>query len=257
MVASALIIEPEEAKREAAAELLQTKGFKVTEAACWPDDAESLISPTTQFVLAGADTLEEHHLEKIRNIDDSLPVFIVGAGTSSSMSIAALKAGMVMFTVNFDEAVEAALLNHSATLKRLSAWKGAEAQLRDELLFAAPPKAIAPITKLHDPATGRIDAARIADYLGVPLAFMAAALDRNYSTIAKTPAAESLQERLQDFKRVIEVLQHVLGDRISVRSWMNTLHPDLAWKTPKSVIQEGNISAVRRLIDSALSGNLT
>jgi CheY-like chemotaxis protein len=257
MVATALLIEPEETTREAAAELLQSKGFEVTEAAYWPDDAESLISDTTQFVLIDAETLEESHLEAIRSIDKSLPVFIVGSELSSHIPPAALKAGMVQYFFNFDAAIEAAMLHQAATLKRISGWRGAEAQLRDELLFAKPAGAIEPITKLHDPASGRIDAARVAEYLGAPLAFMADAFKRNYSTVAKTPAAESLQKPLQDFKRVIEVLQHVLGDRISVRSWMHTPHPDLSWKTPHSIIQEGNIGAVRRLIDSGLGGSLT
>jgi CheY-like chemotaxis protein len=259
MVANALLIEPEETTREAASELLQANGFDVTEAAHWPDDAESLISNTTQFVLVDAETIETRQdiLEKIRNIDASLPVFVFGAGLSFATSHAALKAGNVMYTYNYDDAIEAAVRRLSATLKRVSAWKGPEGQLRDELLFAEPAKATETITALHDPDTGRIDALKIADYLGVPLAFMATALKRNYSTVAKTPAAESLQGPLQDFKRIIEVLQHVLGDRVSVRSWMNTPHPDLAWRTPRSVLQEGNADAVRGLIDSGLSGNLT
>jgi hypothetical protein len=113
------------------------------------------------------------------------------------------------------------------------------------------------VEALHDPDTGRVDAARVARYLNESLAFMAAALRRNYSTVVKTPAAVTLQERLRDFKRIIEVLEHVLGGAERMRIWMNTLHPDLDDETPRNVIASGKVAVVRGMIDSALSGNLT
>jgi len=116
---------------------------------------------------------------------------------------------------------------------------------------------IQPINKLHDPANGRVDAERVASYLNEPLAFIASALQRKYSTVAKTPAAPSLQAGLLDFKRILEVLEHVLGDAQSVRIWMNTPHPDLDGMTPRAVTESGNVSAIRRMIDSSLSGNLS
>lgn len=117
--------------------------------------------------------------------------------------------------------------------------------------------AIPTIKALHDPNTGRVDAARVAGYLNESLAFMAAALGRNYSTVAKTPAAVPLQERLRDFKRIIEVLDYVLGEPESMRIWMNTPHPDLDDQTPRNVIANGHVSVVRGMIDSSLSGNLS
>jgi DNA-binding protein HU-beta len=118
-------------------------------------------------------------------------------------------------------------------------------------------RTIPTIKALHDPSTGRVDAARVARYLNESLAFMAAALGRNYSTVAKTPAAVPLQERLRDFKRIIEVLDYVLGDPESMRIWMNTPHPDLDDQTPRNVIADGRIAVVRGMIDSSLSGNLS
>jgi DNA-binding protein HU-beta len=122
---------------------------------------------------------------------------------------------------------------------------------------SASTQAIPGIKALHDPETGRVDAARVARHLNESLAFMAAALRRNYSTVAKTPAAVSLQEPLRDFKRVIEVLEHVLGGAEGMRIWMNTPHPDLDGKPPREVIASGGIAIVRGMIDSSLSGNLT
>jgi nucleoid DNA-binding protein len=118
-------------------------------------------------------------------------------------------------------------------------------------------RAIPTIKALHDQDTGRVDAVRVARYLKESLVFMAAALGRNYSTVVKTPAAVPLQERLRDFKRIIEVLEHVLGGAEGMRIWMNTPHPDLDNETPRDVIASGKVAVVRRMLDSSLSGNLS
>jgi nucleoid DNA-binding protein len=122
---------------------------------------------------------------------------------------------------------------------------------------SATTQTIPTIKALHDPETGRVDAARVARYLNESLVFMAAALRRNYSTVVKTPAALPMQERLRDFKRIIEVLEHVLGGAESMRIWMNTPHPDLDDGTPRDVIASGKVAVVRGMIDSSLSGNLS
>ncbi|HET8774312.1 MAG TPA: antitoxin Xre/MbcA/ParS toxin-binding domain-containing protein [Thermoanaerobaculia bacterium] len=251
MVASAVIIEPQDETRETAVEMLEKQGFDVTEYAGWKPDFT--ISDGTTFCLVEAKTLDEHReiLDEIRSVDESLPVFVVGPEKLSRAAVnAALEAGMVQWVLNYDKAVDAAVQAFRAMMKRASAWRGSS-------LPDTPAQPIGPVTELHDPESGRIDAARVATYLGLPLAFLAKALGRNYSTVAKTPAAESLQESLRDFKRVIEVLQHVLGDRTSVRIWMNTPHPDLGQKSPRDVAEMGKIGAVRRLLDSRLSGNLS
>jgi hypothetical protein len=152
--------------------------------------------------------------------------------------------------VNYDKAVDAAVQAFRSMWKRASTWQGA--MFSD--MSVGP---IEPVNALHDPETGRVDAGRVAAYLGVPLAFMAKALGRNYSTVAKTPAAESLQESLYDFKRVIEVLHYVYNDPTSVRIWMNSPHPDLSLKSPREVAEGGKISVVREMLDSMLSGNLS
>jgi len=118
-------------------------------------------------------------------------------------------------------------------------------------------QAVPTIKDLHDPETGRLDAARVARHLNESLAFVAAALGRNYSTVAKTPAAASLQERLRDFKRIIEVLEHMFGGAEGMRIWMNTPHPDLDGQTPRDVIASGRVAVVRGMIDGPLSGTLS
>ncbi len=251
MAANAVIIEPKEKTREAAVEMLEKQGFDVTEYDGWKPDIR--ISDGTSFCLVEAKTLDEHReiLDEIRSVDESLPVFVVGPEKLSRAAVnAALEAGMVQWVVNYDKAVYAAVQAFRSMWKRASTWRG-------PVFSDAPAGPIGPMNELHDPETGRIDTGRVAAYLGVPLAFMAKALGRNYSTVAKTPAAESLQEALHDFKRVIEVLHYVHNDRTSVRIWMNSPHPDLSLKSPREVAEAGKMSIVRDMLDSMLSGNLT
>jgi FixJ family two-component response regulator len=265
MTAHALIIEPEESTRDAAADLLEQKGFVVTETANWPEEIDLMISDSTACVFIEAKTFEEHHdlLEDLRKIDEALPVFVFGnhsriQHTLSMMALAsAVRAGGVQYAPDMPEAIENAIETLRATWKRARNWQGTAAAVADQMASARPAGPIQAVKVIHDPATGRLDAARVADYLGVSLAFLAEALGKKYSTVAKTPNAASLQAGLLDFKRIVEVLQHVFGDVESVRIWMNTPHPDLDYRTPKSVAQSGKVSVIRRMIDSTLSGNLS
>jgi hypothetical protein len=249
MAANAVIIEPKDTTRESAVELLEKQGFDVTEYDGWKPDFT--ISGETTFCFVEAKTLEEHReiLDEIRSVDESLPVFVVGPEKLSRAAVnAALEAGMVQWVLSYDKAVNAAVQAFRSMMKRVSTWQG-------RAFSDTPAGRIEPLKELHDPETGRVAAGRIAAYLGVSLAFMAKALGRNYSTVAKTPAAESLQESLRDFKRVIEVLQYVFGDHTSVRVWMNSPHPDLSLKSPREVAEAGKIGVVRDMLESALAGN--
>lgn len=260
MTAHAVIIESEDEASDSAVEQLEKQGFDVTHLTEWPSGIDIVASNETGFVLVEAKTFAMHRgmLDEIRNVDESLPVFVVGPEKlSRAAQSAALEAGMVKYVDDWSKAIDSAVQAFRATLRRASAWRETSIPVHEEMARAKPSTGIEAVTELHDPDSGRVDASRIAAYLGVSLAFVAKALGRNYSTVAKTPAAEALQPSLHDFKRVIEVLQHVLGERTSVRIWMNTPHPDLGYKSPRDVAEAGNISAVRRMLDSTLSGNLS
>src|SRR5256885_1768151 len=49
------------------------------------------------------------------------------------------------------------------------------------------------LPELHDEATGRIDALKVARYMGVPLARLAEALQLNYKATHRNPSAEAAQ----------------------------------------------------------------
>jgi len=110
------------------------------------------------------------------------------------------------------------------------------------------------LPELHAPETGRIDAERIAEYLGVPLSKLSEALGVNYSTLHKTPSAPSLQEALSPIKRSLDILSDVFRDRSTIRVWLNSPHPDLGRRTPLQVILEGRSIAVETILENALAG---
>lgn len=112
----------------------------------------------------------------------------------------------------------------------------------------------ATLPELHDPATGRIDAARVAAYLHVPLTQLAAALGKKYPTVYKTPAAPSLQAGLAPIKRSLEILEQVIVDRPTILAWLNSPHPDLGMRTPMCVILEGHGDALETILENALMG---
>ena len=110
------------------------------------------------------------------------------------------------------------------------------------------------LQELHDPETGRLDASRFSEYLKVPLRQFAGALNKNYSTVHKTPSALALQPALRSVKRIVEILEQVFADRSAVLSWLNSPHPDLGRRTPLDVILQGYPDAVEDMLEAALTG---
>jgi len=113
---------------------------------------------------------------------------------------------------------------------------------------------LVPLRELHDPETGRIDAKKIADFLGVPLAKLAEALEANYPTVYKTPAALALQKGLRPIKRCLELISEVTPNLADTRAWLNNAHPDLGGLTPMEVILRGRAGAIVTLLENALAG---
>lgn len=110
------------------------------------------------------------------------------------------------------------------------------------------------LTELHDPDSGRIDARRVAAYLNISLKDLAAALEKNYTTVQKTPTAASLQEALRPIKRSLQILEEVLGDRISVLAWWNSPHPDLGLRCPLDLLLAGHGQSVADMLEAAVLG---
>ena len=110
------------------------------------------------------------------------------------------------------------------------------------------------LPQLHDEATGRVDAQKVADYLGVPLKRLAEGLGLNYKTAHRNPDAESFQEALRPVKRSLEILDEFFRKPELVRAWLHTPHPDLDGSTAMDTILDHKAQAVCTILENALAG---
>jgi hypothetical protein len=111
-----------------------------------------------------------------------------------------------------------------------------------------------PLLELHDRASGRIDASKVADFLGVALPQVAAAVGVSYAAAHKTPDASSLQKGLGPIKRSLALLSRVTRNKREARAWLNNPHPDLGEKPPLEVMLSGHADAVVTLLENAIAG---
>ncbi|MEK7405590.1 MAG: antitoxin Xre/MbcA/ParS toxin-binding domain-containing protein [Acidobacteriota bacterium] len=110
---------------------------------------------------------------------------------------------------------------------------------------------------LHDPSSGRLDAKRIAEYLGVPVSSLARALGKKTAAVHKSPAAASLQDELAPIARTVGILQEFLRSPEEIRAWLNSPHPDLGNETPMSLLLDGKGVGVADMLEAALAGDFS
>ncbi len=110
------------------------------------------------------------------------------------------------------------------------------------------------LPELHDETTGRIDAQKLAVYMGVPLKRLAEGLQLNYKAIHRNPSAEAFQSTLKPVKRSAEILHDFFHKPETVRVWLNTSHPDLDGHTALELILANNPNAVLRILENAAAG---
>jgi CheY-like chemotaxis protein len=113
------------------------------------------------------------------------------------------------------------------------------------------------LPELHDPHTGRLDAKRVADYLDVPLARLAAAIGKGYKAVFKSPSSAALQPLLAPIHSLLLALRRVYGDRRETLVWLNTPHGELGGVQPLALVLGGRAEVVADLVEGALAGVTT
>jgi hypothetical protein len=111
-----------------------------------------------------------------------------------------------------------------------------------------------PLPALRDAGSGRIDAGRVADYLGVPLRRLADAMGVKYATLHKTRDASRVQPWLRPVLRVLELADAAFGSEERVRMWLNRPLYELESESPLAVLLSGEAGAVETLLENARSG---
>jgi uncharacterized protein (DUF2384 family) len=110
------------------------------------------------------------------------------------------------------------------------------------------------LPELHHPANGRLDAQKLATYMGIPLMQPAEGLALNYKAAHRNPAAGTFQIQLKPVKRCLDILHEFFGKPETVRVWLNTPHPDLGSRTALEMILAGKVAAVLKIIENAVAG---
>ena len=110
------------------------------------------------------------------------------------------------------------------------------------------------LPELHHQETGRIDAQKLADFMGISLKRLAEGLGLNYKAVHRNPSSESIQKALQPVKRVMELLYEFFPRPESIRIWINTPHPDLGGRTALDTVLDKNSRAVITILENALAG---
>ena len=114
------------------------------------------------------------------------------------------------------------------------------------------PKVILP--ELHDGKTGRIDAQKVAEFMGVALKPLSEGLGLNYKAVHRSPSAAGFEKALRPVKRSLELLHEFFGPPESIRAWLNTPHPDLYGTTALETILEVKAEAVGLILENAWNG---
>jgi len=129
-----------------------------------------------------------------------------------------------------------------------------ENQRRVRVASSAHPVSSHVLAELHDPETGRLDAGRIASFLGTPLSNLAKLSQVSVAGLHKSPRSVSVQPHLIPIARSLAILTQLLSTKESVLAWMNSPHPDLGGETPLTLILQGKAQVVADLLEAALAG---
>jgi hypothetical protein len=110
------------------------------------------------------------------------------------------------------------------------------------------------LPELHDGKSGRIDAQKVANVVGVPLKRLSEGFGLRYGSVHRNPSAESWQPVLKPLKRCLEILHEFFEKPQTIRIWLNTPHPDFNEKTALQLILENKTQSVLRVLENAAAG---
>jgi uncharacterized protein (DUF2384 family) len=105
--------------------------------------------------------------------------------------------------------------------------------------------------ELFNPQTGRLDAARIARELQVPVTTIAVAIGRKAPGVRKHPDASSLQSELRRIYRIwVTLVELFAGNKAVARRFLNAPNRALERRAPIEFIQTGDLSPLEMYVDA-------
>lgn len=115
-------------------------------------------------------------------------------------------------------------------------------------------------TRLRDPASGRLDALKVAGLLGIVPARLARLCGVSRQNLGQSPTSAGIQAALQPLENVAEGLSWCGGDEGKFRAWLNRPNPDFPkvhGKTlsPMDLILQGHAPIVARKVANLRTGH--
>lgn len=109
----------------------------------------------------------------------------------------------------------------------------------------------APDSALFNPRTGRLDAARIAKEMNVPVGMIAEAVGRKAPGVRKHPDASSLQRDLRRIYRIwVALVELFAGDKSHARIFLNAPNRNLENHAPIEFIESGDFAPLELFVDA-------
>jgi len=104
---------------------------------------------------------------------------------------------------------------------------------------------------LFNPESGRLDAARIAREIQLPVATIAEAIGRKAPSVRKHPDASSLQPELRRLYRIwVAIVDLYAGDKSSARIFLNAPNRHLENQAPVEFIERGDLKPLEGLVEA-------
>jgi hypothetical protein len=107
---------------------------------------------------------------------------------------------------------------------------------------------------VHNPQSGRIDAKRVAAFLGIPLRRLTEALGLAYVNVHKTPDSPGIQAVLRPLAQIVELLNELSSGPQDIKVWLNRPLRELEGDSPLATILAGEADAVETLLWNVLEG---
>lgn len=218
---------------------LEARGFEVRRVALRRRPASTAAAPVDVVVVADAGSARAPHevFERLAHAFPDTPCVFVSDRLATRTAAAATEAGALLTTL-------AAAPRAIASLERLlkPAARGADKGV---------------VREFHDPETGRLDAARVARVVGLPVSVLARAVGVTASALSKRPTARGAQRGLREIEWAWAALRSMFGSDSASRAWLHAPHPDLGNQAPLSLLTGGSSAALADYLRSALAGQPT
>lgn len=232
---SALIISPPPAtkRRTALVRALERAGFRVLT----PNRAQHAEAPDLVVALGPITILAEVKL--MRAVAPHVPIFVAWVGQPEERFLSEAYAAGATSVVPAEQ-VDVAWKN---LLRVVTEAKGLRAVRLHETL----------VPGFHD-ETGRLDAGRVTEVMGLTLSQVARAIGVTTSALSKRPHAAAAQPGLRELEFSWATLLEMLGEVELARAWLHAGHPDFSGEPPLRYLTEGGAKRLADYLRTAVAG---